>query len=366
MSNITLRPYQKECVDKILWDMNIEGNSICVVPTGGGKSIIIAHAIHSYGQPALILQPSKEILEQNLDKLMKYVPRANIGVYSASMGEKEIKEYTFATIQSIYKNPELFSHFGLIFIDECHDLNVKKMNNKNSFGMFDGFLTTVNAIRQSRGEKKVKVIGFSATPYRMDTMYMDWGKPTARIVTTTKLINRVKGNFWTKILYNMNMQELIDMGYLCKPKYIDASIVSHREIPLNIGRSEFDLSIVEQFMDAKKDRMLKAVEWGERNSRSVLVFCVSIKQAMTLQSKVMGSEVVTGKTPKKERERIINGFKDHTIKTVFNVGVLTTGFDHPALDCIILLRPTRTIMMYVQMVGRGVRIFEGQEHCNII
>lgn len=361
LNNITLRPYQQDCVDKIKWDLGIEGNSLCVVATGGGKSVIIASAVHVYSLPTLILQPSKEILEQNLDKLMRYVPREEIGVYSASMGEKDIKMFTFATIQSIYKRPDLFSHFGLIIIDECHLVNVKSTS-----GMFASFLKEINKIRLSTGLKKVKVLGFSATPFRMDTMYVDWGKPSARIVTTTKLVNRVKGFFWSKILYNLSMSDLINMGYLCKPRYIDTSIITHKDIPLNITGSEFNLTIAEQFLEAKKDRVINAVEWSEKNSRSVLIFCISIKQAEDLKNKIYGAEIVTGKTPKKERERIINDFKSHKIKTVLNVGVLTTGFDHPALDCIILLRPTRSIMMYVQMLGRGVRIAEGKEYCKII
>ena len=176
-SNIILRDYQKECVDKIIWDLNQSGNSLCVVPTGGGKSVIIAEAVRAYGDHVLIIQPTKEILEQNYGKLLHYVHESEIGIYSASMGEKEVGKYTLATIQSIYKRPEFFSHFKLVIIDEAHQLNPKSM------GMFMTFLKQIG---------NPKVLGTTATPYRLDSMYVDWGQENARIVTTVKLINRMK------------------------------------------------------------------------------------------------------------------------------------------------------------------------------
>lgn len=349
---IVLREYQKESVDKIIWDLKNEGNSLCVVATGGGKSLLIAETGRAYGQDMLIIQPTKEILEQNYAKLLRYVPKEDIGIYSASMGSKVVGKYTLATIQSIYNDPEFFSHFKLVLIDEAHGFNPK-----GGTGMFMSFLKKIG---------NPKIIGFTATPYRLDTMYVDWGNPNARIVTTIKLINRLKGFFWSRVLVNITMQQLIDLGYLCAPTYIDASVIDQKDVPLNKSRSEFDMDKFDQIMESKQEKLVRAVAYGEEHSKSVLVFCSSIAQATKMQKLTPGSEVVTGKTPKKERDRIINAFKDHSVKTVFNVGVLTTGFDHPSLDCIILMRPTRSIALYVQMVGRGVRIAEGKTTCNVI
>ena len=102
-----LRPYQEECIEKILWayEANLPGNDLVCLPQGGGKSIIIANLADKLDEPILILQPSKEILKQNLEKLSHYVDRNDIGIYSASMNEKVVKYYTFATIQSIYRKP---------------------------------------------------------------------------------------------------------------------------------------------------------------------------------------------------------------------------------------------------------------------
>ena len=107
----TLRPYQSQAVSKLLWSRKLEGADLCVLPTGSGKSVIIAELARQMNQRVLILQPTREILEQNYEKLAHYIESVQIGIYSASMNRKDLGFYTFATIQSIYKKPELFKHF---------------------------------------------------------------------------------------------------------------------------------------------------------------------------------------------------------------------------------------------------------------
>lgn len=351
---IELRNYQRQALDKILWakEKQLEGNELVVLPTGAGKSIVIAHLAHELSEPILILQPSKEILEQNLEKLCRYVDRSEVGVYSASMDEKTIGFYTFATIQSIYKKPDFFKHFRLVIIDEAHLVNPKNLD-----GMFTQFLASIG---------NPKVIGFTATPYRMDTKYIDLGNGFLKLITTTKLINRMKQFFWQRVLFSINIQELIEQKYLCPLEYVDASVIQHEDIPLNKSESDFDLEKYEKKISTRQEDILKAIQYAKSISKSVLVFCSSVHQAEHLAEIVDGSDVVTAKTPKKERDAIIDAFRDHSTQVVFNVGVLTLGFDHPSLDCIVLLRPTRSIGLYYQMVGRGVRIAEGKEKCRVI
>ena len=354
---IELRDYQKQVVDKILWAKNkgLEGNDLVVLPTGAGKSIVIASLAAQLNEPILILQPSKEILEQNYNKLRQYVDDFEIGIYSASMKEKRIAKFTFATIGSIYKAPEYFRHFKLIIIDECHLVNPKNLG-----GMFMTFLNAIG---------KPKVIGLTATPYRMDLGYRreetPWGYDLVAF-TTTKLINRMKGFFWQRLLFNINIQQLIDQDYLCPLQYHDRSVIDHADIPLNKSRSEFDMEAYEQKLTDKQTQILLVVKHTMAISKSVLVFCASVSQAENYANLVEGAAVVTAKTPAKERDKIISDFKTFKIPIVFNVGVLTTGFDHPALDCIILLRPTRSIGLYYQMIGRGVRKSPGKTHCKVV
>ena len=356
----TLRPYQSQAVSKLLWSKKLEGADLCILPTGAGKSIVIAELAYKLKQPILILQPTKEILEQNLAKMETYVDPEKIGVYSASMNRKDFGFITFATIQSIYKKPELFKHFGVIIIDECHLVNPKNLN-----GMYTRFFNEINKSREET--KPIKVFGFTATPYRLDQMYQRLSNGGILTHTVTKLINRTKGRFWHRIMFNINNQDLIREGYLVPLKYIDKSIIKHEDIPTNISKSDFDLGAYDEMMLEKLDNtILESVYLGMELAKSVLVFCSSVHQATSLCELVPGSAVVTAKTGKKERTRIIKEFREGKIQTVFNVGVLTIGFDHPELGAIILLRPTMSIGLYYQMLGRGVRPSEGKTHCKVI
>ena len=351
---LELRDYQRECVNKILWEKknNLPGNSICCLPTGAGKSIVIAHIAHALNEPILILQPSLEILNQNYEKLCRYADPSEIGIYSASAGRKDIGYYTLATIQSIYKQPEFFKQFKLVLIDECHLVNPSNLG-----GMFTSFLKAIG---------NPKIIGLTATPYRMDTMYVFEGKGMMRATATTKLINRLKGMFWSRLLYNVNVGDLTAQGYLCPLEYKDMSLMSQDLLTLNKYGTDFDLDLYVKTITDKSGQIHDAIRYASGAAKSIIVFCASIAQATRLSAETADSAVVTGKTPAKERARIIDGFKNGDIKIVFNVGVLTTGFDHPSLDCIVLARPTRSIGLYYQMLGRGVRNSPGKTRCLVI
>lgn len=350
----TLRPYQSQAVSKLMWSQQFAEPDICVLPTGAGKSLVIADLAHKLNQPVLIVQPSREILFQNMGKMATYVSPSEIGVYSAGAGRKDLGFFTFATIQSIYKKPQEFEHFRQVIIDECHAVNPKNLD-----GMFTSFLKRIG---------QPKVTGFTATPYRLDQMYIrdDFGGLETH--TTTKLINRIKQRFWHRIVFNIDNAELVKQGFLVPLKYMDKSVIQHEEIPTNITKSDFNLAAFEQKIADKETEILEAVFFAEELGKSVLVFCSSVDQAQRFCALVPGSKVVTAKTKPKDRAAIIEGFRKGEIHTVFNVGVLTTGFDHPALDCIVLLRPTMSIGLYYQMLGRGVRTSEetGKKFCRVI
>lgn len=350
---LTLRPYQQTALDRILWAKQLEGNDLCVLPTGSGKSVVIAELAHVLNEPILILQPNKEILEQNRAKLALYVDESEIGTYSASMNEKTIGYYTFATIQSIYKKADDFRRFKTIIVDECHLVNPKNLD-----GMFTRFLKEVG---------NPKVIGFTATPYRMDIAYR-WNAGVLTASPTLRLINRMRKTvFWHRLIFNINNEDLLAQGYLAPLNYIDMSLIEHEDIPTNKSRSDFDLEQFEIQISEREGEILDAIAYGRSIAKSVLVFCSSVRQAIRLQSLIGDSaEAIHAKTSKKDRDDFINRFRSGDLQVILNVGVLTTGFDHPSLDCIILVRPTRSIALYYQMLGRGVRIAPGKTHCNVI
>lgn len=357
---IQLRYYQIEAINKVKWSTQLEGNDLLQLPTGAGKSIVIAELANYLNTDVLILQPTKEILEQNRAKLGLYVDNEDIGSYSASVNEKVVRKYTFATIQSVYKVPELFKHIKLVVLDEAHLLNPK-----DTGSMFQTFL---------KGMGHPKVIGTTATPYRIFPTYFvaDSSKGSTNLyqANSIKVLTRVldkKGGerFWDRIVYKIDACELIEKGYLCPLKYVDKTTITQDLVPLNKSRTDFDMEAYDKMVQKKDEDIVALIREAQLNHKHVLVFCNSISQSERLAELFPESRSISSKTKPKDREEIINGFKDGTFQTVFNVGVLTTGFDHPALDCIVLLRPTRSVALYYQMLGRGVRIYPGKTHCTV-
>ena len=320
----------------------------------GGKTWVIVDLAKKLNEPILILVPSKELLEQNLEKLLHIADRSEIGVFSASMGEHTIRMYTLATIQSAYKNPELFKGFKVAIIDEADLLNPKSLD-----GMYNKFFKEIGC---------EKVYGLTATPYRLDSYYERWGAKRWQVktITTIKMINRYQSRFWDRMLYVINTNELLDQGFLCKLEYVDDSLIEHEDLKMNKSHSDFDLTYFEQEILEKEKKILTGVEWAKRNYNSTLVFCSSIEQAHRLSEQTDGSAVITGTTPPKQREKTILDFRLGDTKVIFNVNVLTVGFDHPELGCIIMVRPTRSIRLYQQMLGRGMRLAEGKKHCLVM
>lgn len=360
-----LRKYQEEAVSKMLWSINLVGNDIVCLPTGSGKSLVIADFAHKLGKPVLILQPSKELLEQNVSKMEQYVDREEIGIFSASMNEKTIKPITFGTIQSVHKHPQLFQAFNVAIVDEGDLIPMKKLS-----GMYRKFFIKAGI---------QKVYGLTATPFRQDTYYREppegWGAWKQRkwkdyksleVVTTTKMINRYANGFWSRMLVVVNTQELVDQGYLCRLNYIDNTLLEHQEIPVNKTRSEFDWEAFDKLIQKQEEEIAQGIQRVMVTHKSVLVFTATIEQAERMQKVFPNSKVVTSKTSKKERNQIIKDMRSGLLKCVFNVSVLTVGFDYPELDCVVLARPTRSLRLHCQILGRGTRQSEGKTHCDVV
>jgi len=240
----------------------------------------------------------------------------------------------------------------MVILDECHYLNPKRLGS-----MYASFFV---------GMGNPKVFGLSATIYRLTPQYVRYPNGFVDTITTIKLINRVRPAFWHRLIFNINVGEMIEQGYLCPLQYHHIPLVEQEQMKLNQSHSDFDLDAFQKQIESQDDQILKVLNGCRDNFNSTIVFCPTVDQAEQLADKVEGAEVVSAKTKTKERKRIIDGFKKGEIKMVMNVGVLTTGFDHPALDAIVLLRPTRSIGLLYQMVGRGLRNAPGKTHCTIV
>ena len=240
-----------------------------------------------------------------------------------------------------------------LLVHNCDLLNPKKINT-----MYMKFFRAIG---------NPKVFGMTGTPYRQDVYYeyppgykgLMWQKTKIKAVTTTKMINRYKKKFWSRMLVVTNTQELIDLGFLSPIKYHDHSLMSHRSIPTNKSKSDFDLTAFGGMINDKHLELVSRI----RNlpHKAKLVFCSNIEQAEALSELTPNSAVVTSKTTKKKRATAIKSLRDGTLKVMYNVGIFTVGFDYPELDCLVLLRPTRSLRLHSQILGRVSRIAEGKE-----
>jgi DNA repair protein RadD len=154
-------------------------------------------------------------------------------------------------------------------------------------------------------------------------------------------------------------------GYLSPLKYVDKLEFDHQRIPQNKSGSDFDLHKFSMMLLPHEKHILSDIKEYQDKHKSVLVFCSWVKDAMRYSEILKGSAFVHGKTKPKERDKIIEDFKSGKIKTIFNVGVLGIGFDHPSLDAIVMLRPTRSLRLFYQFIGRGLRIAPGKTHCTV-
>jgi len=342
-----LRDYQKAASDKAVaffMDKKRVHNAIMVLPTGSGKSLIIADIASRLEGHTLVFQPSREILEQNYKKLC-YYGILDCSIYSASFNSKQINRITFATIGSVKSKPDLFTHFEAIIIDECHLVNPKD-------GMYKTFLETVTC----------KVLGLTATPYRLSS--------SQGFGSMLKFITRTRPAIFKEVIYQVQISTLLDMGYLSKLNYYPMNPIGWNELNLKVnttGADYTDKSVQREYERIDfygylvhiVQRLMNPKQGGKR--KGILVFTRFLKEAERLSQSINGCAIVSGDTPKAERERILSDFKSGIIPVVANVGVLTTGFDYPELDTIVMARPTMSLALWYQIVGRSIRPHTSKE-----
>lgn len=339
----TLRPYQKEAVDAGVdfFKSDSNKNKILILPTGAGKSVVIANILAPLEGKTIILQPSKEILEQNFAKYISSGYRASI--YSASAGQKKVDTITFCTIGSIINKKHLFYGLEHIIIDECHLVNAKG-------GMYEEFISAF---------PKAKVLGLTATPYRLHNS-MEGAQ--------LKFLTRTRPKIFDEVLYYVQNSELFDNGYLSKLEYFAFNVVDRSMLQMNSSGTDFTEQSLRRYYKVI-DMPSKIVEYSIRllaKRKNLLIFCSLIEEAETVSKRIPGSVVLTGSTRKEDREKILTQFKSGKIRCVVNVGVLTTGFDYPELECVLIARSTMSLALYYQIVGRAMRISPKKENAWIV
>jgi DNA repair protein RadD len=338
------RPYQQGAIDAAVnfFKSKRKQHGIEILPTGSGKSIVIANIAKELEGRTIVFQPSKEILEQNYAKFISYGFRASI--YSASAGQKRIDKVVFATIGSVASKHHLFKEFKNIIIDECHLVNPKG-------GMYHDFIHAI---------EDCKVLGLTATPYRL-TNGMDGAM--------LKFLTRVRPRIFSDVLYTVQNDVLFNGGYLAKLKYFPFDTINRKMLQLNSTGTDFTKASLDAYYK-KIDFPQTTAHYADRllaKRKNLLIFCATIEDANKTKHLMSTPAVVlTGETEKRERERILFEFKSGKIRCIINVGVLTTGFDYPELEAVLIARSTMSLSLYYQMIGRGMRIHPKKEDCWIV
>jgi DNA repair protein RadD len=333
-----LRPYQEAAVTKglaYLQDPAKRGHhGLIVAPTGSGKSLVIAGIATQLPRPCLVFQPSKEILEQNKAKLETYGYRPS--VFSASFGRREIGSITLATIGSVVRHIASFRDMPYVLVDECHGVNAKE-------GMYKTFFEAL---------PNVRILGLTATPYRLVTD--GYGG------SILKFLTRTRPRVFRDVVQATDINYLFREGYLSPLVYDERAVIKREQLRLNTTGADYtDASVQQHFHDIGFAAYLQQVveEQLAAGRRSVLVFTRFVEESQQLVDRLPAgtAAIVSAETPADERARILADFRAGRIRVVSNVGVLTVGFDYPELACVILARPSVSLALYYQMVGRCIR-----------
>lgn len=345
-----LRDYQQRSIDMLYaWLRENTGNPCLVLPTGSGKSHIIAALCKDLLQRApyariLMLTHVKELLEQNAEKMRQHWKNAPMGMFSASLGRKEMGEpITFGGIQSLRGKADAIGHTDIIIIDESHTVS------HNDTGTYRDLINDLTAINP-----KMRVVGLTATPYRLGH-----GMITEKPAIFDDLITPV------------TIEELLHNGYLAP---LRSKLTDHALSVEGVHKrgGEYIESELNEAMntDVNNRTVVEEVIRLAGGRKSWLFFCSGVDHAAAVNEELLQrgikSACIVGDTPKSQREHIINEFKAGRITALTNANVLTTGFDAPNIDLIAMLRPTMSPALYVQMAGRGMRLKEHTDHCLVL
>jgi len=345
---VEARWYQSEA-NQAAWQFISDGrgNPLIVLPTGAGKSIVIALLIRQaveWGQRVLVVAHRKELLQQNADKIQR-LTGLKVGINSAGLNERDIDSTVIcAGIQSVYRDAAEFGKRGLVVIDEAHLIS------DDGGSMYRQFL---DGLQQHN--RRLFCVGLTATPYR-----------------TGEGSLAGEGKLFSGVCYEAKTGALIEAGFLSRltnnPADSQADLKGVKVRGGEFVAAEMEAAFTtDTIIHAAVCELTIACE----NRKSILVFCAGVhhaEQVVLALRDLTGQEVglVTGETHAIERQRVLSDFRNGSLRWCVNVDVLTTGFDAPGIDAVAVLRATMSPGLFAQIVGRGLRISQGKTDCLIL
>lgn len=346
-----LRKYQQESIDATFaWMEKNNGNPLIVLPTGAGKSLVLAGIIKQAleGWPKtriLVVTHVKELIEQNHAQMLRMWPECPAGIYSAGVGRRDTDaQVLFCGIHSVHNKAAQIGWADLVLIDEAH------LVPRDGSGMYLTFLEDLASMNNS-----LRVIGLTATPYRTDSGRLDTGD------------NRI----FHSISYNADLVRLIEEGFLsrivAKGTKEEISTEGVRRVAGEFVSRDLEAAAL---VDGKTKKAVQEILSRSADRKAWLVFCCGIKHAEVVATELQNNGVnvatVFGDTDKADRSLVVERFKRGDLSCIVNVNVLTTGFDAPHVDMIAMLRPTCSPGLFVQMAGRGFRLAPGKKDCLVL
>ena len=351
-----LRPYQQQAVDKVVsYFRNSDDAALLVLPTGAGKSLVIAELARIAHGRILVLAHVKELVEQNCSKYESYGHKASI--FAAGLGRKEAdSQVIFGSVQSVVRNLDAFADtFSLLVIDECHRVSLEE---NSEYQQIIRSLKTHNT--------QLKVLGLTATPYRLDSGWIyqkHLGENSQHSVDPKP---------FKACLFELPLRYMMEEGYLTPATLLDAPVALYdfeRLRPSASGAyAEAELNAVLKGSKRATKRIIAQIVDKAKDRRGVMVFAATVAHAKEVLTYLPpeNSAIIIGDMKIKARDSVINAFKQGHIKFLVNVSVLTTGFDAPHVDLIAVLRPTESVGLYQQIIGRGLRLSEGKADCLVL
>lgn len=347
---ITLRDYQADAVQSVLAEFSRVDATLLVAPVGAGKTIMQAAIIQDTIKQAprarfLCAVHTRELVMQNMQAMVRAWPAAPVGINSASLGQRAThSQILFCSIQSVYKKARQIGWVDCMIIDEAHLIS------RNGATMYQRLINELRAINPD-----MRVLGMSGTPYRMDSGSLTDGE----------------GALFKSVAFDIPIRKLIDDGYLTTP-ISKATATGFDLSDVHIRGGDYVQGELERAVNVAsvtEAAVQEIIKFGQ-DRRAWIVFCAGVQHAKDVRDEFrrcgIACETVEGNTAKGERDSIIRGFKSGEIRCLTNVNVLSTGFDHPGIDLVALMRPTKSASLYVQQCGRGLRLSPGKETALIL
>jgi len=352
--SFTLRPYQQEAVDATLnYFRRSHQPAVIVLPTGAGKSLVIAELARVARGRVLVLAHVKELVAQNHSKYQAYGLQADI--FAAGLQKKESRsKVVFGSVQSVARNLAQFdSEFSLLIVDECHRIGDAEESQ---------YQQILNHLRLRN--PRLRLLGLTATPYRL-------GKGWIYQFHYHGMVRGDERALFRDCIYELPLRYMIKHGFLVPPERLDMPVVQYDFSRLTAREnglfSEADLNLELKQQQRITPHIIQQIVEFAQDRQGVMIFAATVEHAKEVLGLLPDSKaLISAMTPAAERDALITAFKARELRYMVNVAVLTTGFDAPHVDLIAILRPTESVSLYQQIVGRGLRLCPGKTDCLIL